>query len=145
MLILHTLTLYIGYAPIMKPAQVPPVPPPATPPARHNLLWSKHLRQALQAFRLQCLNYLCMYLFPQIHRQTLHPLCPSCKMPRRISALKAPSAPPSEPRRSGRTSHVPGFHWHVIVTTIANIVYRDIAARRRHVGGLPTFSNASFW
>jgi hypothetical protein len=112
-------------------------------PLEHNLLRYKHLRQALQAFRLQCLNHLCMSLFPQIHRQTL-PLRPSCKTPRRISVLKAPSAGPSEPRRSGGTSYIPGFHGMSSRHRSPNTVLRDVAAKRRHVEGSPTFWNASF-
>jgi hypothetical protein len=100
--------------------------------------------QALQAFRLQCLSHLCMSLFPQIHRQTLHPLRPSCKTPRRISVLKAPSAGPSEPRRSGGTSYIPGFHGMSSRHRSPNTVLRDVAAKRRHVEGSPTFWNASF-
>jgi hypothetical protein len=33
---------------------------------------------------------------------------------------------PSKPRHSGRTSHVPGFHWHVFAISIANTVLETL-------------------
>ena len=103
----------------MATAQAPPAPPPATPPA---------LAQppAVQD--------------PASSAHSVSAAVPQPPLHVFIPANTPLDAPPS----ASVVQNPAGFHWHVIATSITNTVFRDIAARRRLVEGLPTFSNASF-